>query len=72
MASMARCWLYASVTDVLLMVVVAFSDIGIDSRQLVSNLENLLDGFQGSLTHICCFAHTLNLVVKVCFEVFAI
>ena len=62
MASMARCWLYASVSDVLLTVVVTFSDIGIDSRQLVSNLQNLLDGF----------AHTLNLIVKVCFELFAI
>ena len=32
---------------------------------LVEELPNLLDGFQGSLTRVRCFAHVLNLVVKV-------
>jgi hypothetical protein len=32
---------------------------------LVRELPNLLDNFQGSVTRIRCFAHVLNLVVKV-------
>jgi hypothetical protein len=36
-----------------------------NNNTLVSELEELLDGYQGSLTRIPCFAHVLNLVVKV-------
>jgi hypothetical protein len=32
---------------------------------LVDELGELLDGFQGSLWRVRCFAHILNLVVKV-------
>jgi hypothetical protein len=35
------------------------------NNTLVDELADLLDGFQGSLTRVCCFAHILNLVVKV-------
>src|SRR5882724_8204114 len=36
-----------------------------NNNTLVSELANLIDGFQGKQTCICCFAHILNLVVKV-------
>ena len=42
------------------------------NNPLVSDLEDLLDGFQGSLARIRCFAHVLNLVVKVRLTVCAI
>ena len=35
----------------------------------MDELGELLDGFQGSLTRVRCFAHILNLVVKVHFGV---
>ena len=36
-----------------------------NNNTLVDELGELLDGFQGSLTQVQCFAHILNLVVKV-------
>lgn len=36
-----------------------------NNNTLVNELADLIDGFQGSLTRVCCFAHILNLVVKV-------
>jgi hypothetical protein len=36
-----------------------------NNNTLVSELGDLLHGYQGSLTRIHCFAHILNLVVKV-------
>ena len=41
------------------------ADNASNNNTLVDELADLLDGFQGSLTHVCCFAHILNLVVKV-------
>ncbi|KIM91753.1 hypothetical protein PILCRDRAFT_83832 [Piloderma croceum F 1598] len=35
-----------------------------NNNTLVNDLSDLLNGFQGSPTCICCFAHVLNLVVK--------
>ena len=37
-----------------------------NNKTLIDELGDLLDGFQGSLTRVRCFAHILNLVVKVC------
>ena len=37
-----------------------------NNNTLIDELGELLDGFQGSLTRVRCFAHILNLVVKVC------
>ena len=42
------------------------ADNASNNNTLVDDLSDLLDGFQGSLTRIRCFAHILNLVVKVC------
>jgi len=42
------------------------ADNASNNNTLVDDLTDLLDGFQGSLTRIRCFAHILNLVVKVC------
>jgi hypothetical protein len=36
-----------------------------NNNTLVNELTDSLDGYQGSLTRIRCFAHILNLVVKV-------
>jgi hypothetical protein len=36
-----------------------------NNNTLVDDLSDLLNGFQGSETRIRCFAHILNLVVKV-------
>jgi hypothetical protein len=36
-----------------------------NNNMLIDKLGNLLEGFQGSLTRVRCFAHILNLVVKV-------
>jgi len=36
-----------------------------NNNTLVNELADLLHGYQGSLTRIRCFAHILNLVVKV-------
>lgn len=37
-----------------------------NNNTLIDELGDLLDGFQGSLTRVRCFAHILNLMVKVC------
>ena len=37
-----------------------------NNNTLVEELTDLLEGYQGSSTRIRCFAHVLNLVVKVC------
>ena len=36
-----------------------------NNNTLIAELGDLLPGFQGSLTRVRCFAHILNLVVKV-------
>jgi hypothetical protein len=36
-----------------------------NNNTLIDELGDLLEGFQGSLTRVRCFAHILNLVVKV-------
>jgi hypothetical protein len=36
-----------------------------NNNTLVEELEDLLEGYEGSSTRIRCFAHILNLVVKV-------
>jgi hypothetical protein len=36
-----------------------------NNTTLLEELPELIDGFQGTLTRIRCFAHILNLVVKV-------
>ena len=41
------------------------ADSASNNNTLVDGLGDLLDGFQGSLTQVRCFAHILNLVVKV-------
>ena len=41
-------------------------DNALNNNTLVDDLSDLLNRFQGSETHIHCFAHILNLVVKVC------
>lgn len=41
------------------------ADNASNNNTLVDELEDLLDGFQGSVSRIRCFAHILNLVVKV-------
>jgi len=41
------------------------ADNASNNNTLVDELADLLDGFQGSLTRVRCFAHILNLVVKV-------
>jgi hypothetical protein len=41
------------------------ADNASNNNPLVVELSELLNGFQGSLTRIRCFAHILNLVVKV-------
>ena len=46
--------------------ILAFTaDNASNNNTLVDELGDLLDGFQGSLTRVRCFAHILNLVVKV-------
>jgi hypothetical protein len=46
--------------------VLAFTaDNASNNNTLVDELGELLDGFGGSLTRVRCFAHILNLVVKV-------
>lgn len=42
------------------------ADNASNNNTLVDELGKLLDGFQGSLMQVRCFAHILNLVVKVC------
>lgn len=37
-----------------------------NNNTLVDELSELLNGFHGSLSQVRCFAHILNLVVKVC------
>ena len=47
--------------------ILAFTaDNASNNNTLVDELGDLLDGFQGPLTRVRCFAHILNLVVKVC------
>jgi len=41
------------------------ADNASNNNTLVDELTELLDGFQGPLTRVRCFAHILNLVVKV-------
>ena len=41
------------------------TDNASNNNTLIDELGDLLDGFQGSLTRVQCFAHVLNLVVKV-------
>jgi hypothetical protein len=41
------------------------ADNASNNNTLVDELGELLDGFGGSLTRVRCFAHILNLVVKV-------
>jgi hypothetical protein len=37
-----------------------------NNNTLIDELGELLVGFQGSLMQVQCFAHILNLMVKVC------
>jgi hypothetical protein len=46
--------------------ILGFTADNASNNTLVDKLTELLDGFQGPLTHVRCFAHILNLVVKVC------
>ena len=48
------------------------ADNASNNNTLVDELADLLDGFQGSLTHVRCFAHILNLVVKVWISFFVL
>jgi hypothetical protein len=41
------------------------ADNASNNNTLVDELADLLNGFQGSLTRVRCFAHILNLAVKV-------
>jgi hypothetical protein len=41
------------------------ADNALNNNTLVDELGKLLNGFQGSLTRVRCFAHILNLIVKV-------
>jgi hypothetical protein len=41
------------------------ADNASNNNTLVEKLEDLLNGFKGSVSQIRCFAHILNLVVKV-------
>lgn len=41
------------------------TDNASNNNTLIDELGDLLEGFQGSLTRVRCFAHVLNLVVKV-------
>jgi hypothetical protein len=41
------------------------TDNASNNNMLIDELGDLLEGFQGSLTRVRCFAHILNLVVKV-------
>jgi hypothetical protein len=46
--------------------ILAFTaDNASNNNTLIDELGDLLDGFQGSLARVRCFAHILNLVVKV-------
>ncbi len=37
-----------------------------NNNTLIKELSKILDDFQGEVTHVWCFAHIFNLVVKVC------
>jgi hypothetical protein len=57
---------FSSTLLIWILQILAFTaDNASNNNTLVDELEDLLDGFQGSLTRVRCFAHILNLVVKV-------
>ena len=46
------------------------ADNASNNNTLVDELSNLIPTFGGREYHICCFAHILNLVVKVDYFLF--
>jgi hypothetical protein len=47
-------------------------DNALNNTTLLNELVDLIDGFQDTTTQIRCFAHVLNLVIKVCVSAYTL